>query len=261
MGLPRVKSGDPLRGAITADGWNALGRLLDADQRGGRGGPGPHAIGGAGHPGVILVRNDTGEDRDRFQIVGLGGPVFTPTDNESDFFNGGWALKGELPDVELHAGKFGVLLEPCLANGFAHCLIHGLALCRLEVPDDTTTIESADIDDGDATHLIDGDAAKVLWHEPGDPTPADKWAIVLLGGGAGARIARARLTADLAWEGSATAVYRTGAPGSVVDGTATITVYDDLLNTGDDPLLSGSKVIIAQFDGHWWVIAVSCPAS
>jgi len=81
------------------------------------------------------------------------------------------------------------------------------------------------------------------------------------GGGGGGLLRRARLTADLAWEGSATAVYRTGAPGSVVDGTATITVYDDLLNTGDDPLLSGSKVWIAFLDGYWWVFAVSCPAS
>lgn len=257
--LPRVQPGDPIKGALTAEGFNALGQLLEREQQGQLGWRRHQGHGGAGQAGVILVRNDTGAARNRFEIVGLGAPIFTPTDNESEFVNG-WALKGALPDVGVHDGKFGILLEPCLASGFAHCLIDGLGLCKLEVPNAATTVGTADIDDGDATHLIAGSGAQVLWHEPGAAGPSDKWAIVRLGAGA-VQLARARLTADLAWGGSATAVFRSGPPGSVVDGTATITVYDDLLNSGDSPLLTGSKIIIAKFEGYWWVIAVVCPGA
>lgn len=82
-----------------------------------------------------------------------------------------------------------------------------------------------------------------------------------LAAGAIAQLKRATLLTDLAWGGSATAVLRAGPPGGVVPSSEQLTVYDDLLNPGDDDLVAGSNVVIARFDGYWWVIAVVCPAS
>ena len=75
------------------------------------------------------------------------------------------------------------------------------------------------------------------------------------------QLKRGVLTADLAYGGSATCNLRAGPPGDVEETGEELTVYDDLLNAGDDDLLTGGKVVIARFDGYWWVIAVVCPGS
>jgi len=35
--------------------------------------------------GIVLVRNESGEDRERFDVLGIQGPVITPTDNADEW--------------------------------------------------------------------------------------------------------------------------------------------------------------------------------
>ena len=82
--LRKVRPGDPL--AIPAATFNAF---VDAAQdyrnrqhRQER--PIPPAGDGSG---TIRVKNASGADRDRFAVLGLDVPVFTPTDNLEGFKN------------------------------------------------------------------------------------------------------------------------------------------------------------------------------
>ena len=59
---------------------------------------------------TVLLKNDSGYDRGRFDVLGIDGPVLTPTDSLETFTNG-IALVGVTPTAT-HAGKFAVLVEP-----------------------------------------------------------------------------------------------------------------------------------------------------
>ncbi len=64
---------------------------------------------------MVLIKNASGADRARFEILGTNAPVFTPTDNLDEFRNR-VALSGVVPTAANHWGKFVVLAEP-IRNG------------------------------------------------------------------------------------------------------------------------------------------------
>ena len=74
--LRKVKPGDPL--AIPAEAFNAFidaARDVQSRRLAQRQGAQP-----AQDPGttVVLVRNDSGADRDRFDVLGIAGPLISP---------------------------------------------------------------------------------------------------------------------------------------------------------------------------------------
>jgi hypothetical protein len=106
--MNKVKPGDPL--VIPAPTFNTfvdaandfLARRHDRFQ-----GSRPAAR----HSGIVLVRNDSGADRARFDLLGIEGPVIAPAYNLEALVN--WrALTGITPTAADHTGKFVVLLEP-----------------------------------------------------------------------------------------------------------------------------------------------------
>jgi hypothetical protein len=64
--------------------------------------------------GIVLIRNDSGADRQRFDVLGVQGPLVRPTDN-AEVFEDRVTFKGVQPKRR-HTGRFAVLLEP-LADG------------------------------------------------------------------------------------------------------------------------------------------------
>ncbi|RJQ82501.1 MAG: hypothetical protein C4519_07805, partial [Desulfobacteraceae bacterium] len=60
---------------------------------------------------MVIVKNASGADRARFEILGINTPVITPTDNLDQFLNRP-ALSGVVPTAANHWGKFVVLAEP-----------------------------------------------------------------------------------------------------------------------------------------------------
>jgi len=100
--------------------------------------------------GIVLVRNDSGADRERFQVLGIDGPAISPDDNLEEFQNRA-VLKGKTPKHDDHLGRFVVLLEPVRSNqiGLAYC--DGVCPARIDVEDEDH--EFADIKDDDATAL------------------------------------------------------------------------------------------------------------
>jgi len=54
--------------------------------------------------GIVLIRNESGADRERFDVLGVAGTIVKPSDN-ADAFKERVALKGATPGTE-HIGRF-----------------------------------------------------------------------------------------------------------------------------------------------------------
>ncbi|MBI5724850.1 MAG: hypothetical protein HZA50_12895 [Planctomycetes bacterium] len=128
--------------------------------------------------GVILVRNDSGSDRSRFDILGISGPLFTPTDDVDSFKNNQPALAGTTPNSDNHKGKFVILLEPVESGKIGRAIIDGLAIAKINVTDATHLF--AEVNNGDCSMLksIQSGTARIVWKESGT---GQKWALVRLG--------------------------------------------------------------------------------
>jgi len=82
--LTKVKTGDSL--VISAADYNAfIDAALDLRKRQLDQGRSPKL--NQRENGLVLVKNDSGSDVNRFHILGLNGPIFTPTDDLDAFKN------------------------------------------------------------------------------------------------------------------------------------------------------------------------------
>ncbi|MCX5673925.1 MAG: hypothetical protein NTX87_02855 [Planctomycetota bacterium] len=128
-------------------------------------------------PGVVLVRNDSGEDCDCFAVLGIDGILYTPTDNEEGFKDRP-ALKGDTPTAPDHRGKFVVALQPIASGKLGRCAATGIVPVQIAVTDEDHRF--ADISDGSRNTLASAPsgAARILYQESGTGT---KWGLVLVG--------------------------------------------------------------------------------
>lgn len=130
--------------------------------------------------GTILVRNDSGGNRDRFDVLGLGAPLIAPDENETEFA-ARVAMSGYLPAAGYY-GRPAVLLEPLAAGAVGRAQVSGA--CPARVYARHSHHWYADIKSGDATQLetnIIG-SVSILWAEAGETYPETRWALVLLHG-------------------------------------------------------------------------------
>lgn len=172
--LRKVKSGDLLR--IPAGTYNAFVNAAE-DFRARQRSQGREAQAGHVSSGIVLVRNNSGSDCDRFGVLGIDGPIINPADNEQAFKNRR-ALKGVTPAIASHFGKFVICLEP-IANGkIGQAMVSGVCVVKVSVQN--ASDRYADVENGQLLRLKSGPigAAVILWHETGTGL---KWAIVSLG--------------------------------------------------------------------------------
>ena len=170
-GMKKVHSGDPLD--IPAATFNTfidsardfLARQNDTSRQHGR---------DLRSSGIILVKNVSGGDRERFHILGIKEPVISASDNEDQFKNR-VALKGETPSEDDHTGRFVILLEPLKSDGIGMAMALGICPVKLTVDNEDHTY--ADVKDGEASTLQSGfsGSAQILWKEEGT---GEKWAVV-----------------------------------------------------------------------------------
>jgi len=114
--------------------------------------------------GIVLVRNESGADRERFDVLGVAGTIVNPIDN-ADAFKERVALKGTTPGTE-HAGRFAVLLEPLVANEIGRACVDGVCVVKVEMVDEAHVF--AEVSPGDPSKLKSGTAgsAALLWIQP-----------------------------------------------------------------------------------------------
>lgn len=178
-GMKKVRSGDPL--VIPATAYNAF---IDAAQdfRARTANLGQQATPVSRSSGIVMVKNESGADRARFDVLGLGEPLFLPdgpAGAERSFMNA-VAFRGVTPDAMEHEGKFVVLLEPIAADAVGRACISGITVARLRVDDGTKTYTEAEIIDQDEVALGPkvGGSVDVLWHQA---QAGDVWAVVRIG--------------------------------------------------------------------------------
>lgn len=174
----KVKPGAPLH--LRAEDWNAAMDAAQAHRAGPRAAPTPRP-GVRANPNLVLVRNQSGSDQDRFAVLGIDAPIIGPTDNENQFTSR-VGLDGVTPAEGTHEGRFVVLAEPIADGKIGRAWINGIAVAKVWVP---WGIESGDdgyaeIADGDTDNLWCGPtgSARILWKPAGY---FEQWAVIRFG--------------------------------------------------------------------------------
>ena len=174
--LKKVQTGQAL--VIPAAAYNAfVDAALDYRQRASRVGQGARPA--FRQASIVLVRNDSGSDRERFDVLGVGVPVIDPVDGE-ETFKERVALAGVVPESGAHEGLFVVLAEPLAAGAIGHAFAAGVCPVRIDVPDEEGDCRFAEVAGGVTANLVtqpQGSAA-ILWRAGGTGV---QWAVVRLG--------------------------------------------------------------------------------
>lgn len=151
------------------------------------GGPGTAREADLNH-GVFSCKNATGADQGEYAVVGLDGPMLTPTENLDEFKNR-TPLKGILPNVAAHAGKWGVFLNAIATNGISPLCASGVAPVRVYVTATTDkfcdVIEKRTVAGEDCYLGTGGSGEQLMWLDPTASVSTIAWAIVRIGGGGG----------------------------------------------------------------------------
>lgn len=172
-----VRPGDPLH--IPATTYNAM---VDAAQanRNRRMNLAPH---GAGFESLFIhVSNQTGKTLQRFDVVGLDGPLET---KNLEVFKQEIILKGVVPKKE-HKGKFAVLLEDAAAQMCVRACVYGVTIAKIKVDSEEGSneqkhIKFCDVTENETGYLTSGGSgAEVLWS---DESTRNRWAIIRIGSG------------------------------------------------------------------------------
>lgn len=208
---------------------------------------------------IISVRNDSGQDANKFDVLGIAEPIIDPDDNLSQFKER-VALVAGMP-TEL--GKFGICIEPIADGKMGRVQVSGICLARIVVDPDHYVPYRVDVS-GNTRYLVSNamGSAFILWHGAAIPDDEDdaKWIIVRLGNPPPNVIA-GKLDGTLNPGSSATLsiwIPDENSPGVRIDSTENVTVYDWLLESGQT-VASGKKVFAAYVDGRYEVIAAACP--
>jgi hypothetical protein len=178
--LKKVQAGDPL--VISAGAYNEFCDAAKAAKAGAMS-QGSAAGNGTGfNPSIVLVKNNSGADRDRFDVLGIDAPLFTFSDSDKEFKTRP-SLKGVSPTLADHLGKFVILLEPVASGKIGRAAISGLVPCKVKIESGQSSLQYADIEADTMTRLIlsSGGTAQVLWKVSDEP--GDQWALVRLGAG------------------------------------------------------------------------------
>jgi hypothetical protein len=174
-----VTSGERFRPSARA--WNALMKLAQAYEGGGMDPTGMSAL-GLSNPAPVLVRNDSGADRDEFEVLGIDGALVLPSDGDmpASQFKTVLAVKGVTPVDPDHLGRFVILAGPVKAGAIGRGYLAGACPAKIDVPDEDVERPFAEIDDGVSGSLkaVRCGSAGILWREGGTGV---QWAIVRLG--------------------------------------------------------------------------------
>lgn len=182
-------SQNPLRKSVPGDALplsvrtqrHAADAARDTIRRtfGARGIQTPGAFSKTAQTGIILVENNTGVDQDFLAVYGVDEPIILPSEN-ADTFKSEATIKGVIPTINEHLGKFVVALEP-IANGLVgRAVVSGVTIAIVNVLDVGHTF--AEVRDGETSTLesATSGAAVILWRESGT---GEKLAIVRIGAG------------------------------------------------------------------------------
>lgn len=260
----KVNPGDPIQ--IPAPVWNTI---LDSIKSGTGFG------GGSGPPGtrqatIIRVKNESNTDLGRNKVIGLGGPIFTPTQSEDAFLRE-VTFRGETLSNSSHQRRYAVTLDPMKMGRVGRAYVAGVCQVKVDLRDPSH--EFANMNNGTADHLVSSrhGHAQILWCEADEGyygyDSGIMWAIVRLGVTMSC-IAIGKAHGDISARGGTT--YGSGevdlyrGVGNSEDGPVErITVANasgDTQGAYGAGILDGKYVSVAwDADGTPWVAPLECP--
>lgn len=231
MPYERVSSGQKFRSTPfhQSSFMNDAIDLVNSANEGRSGKPGPDVF-GLQNLSIVKVRNDTGADRARGEVVQLGAYLLDVIDPRRPWFEGN--------TVAAPAFKLAVLRAPLKEDKIGEAQIAGVAVARVNVLD------------VDHTHAVPVASSHVLNScdfgpfELLSPPDGEDEQDILVRVAAPIEESRLELTESLSAGGDADGKYLIHSAGSWSDSGRTYTVYDSL---GSLIATSGKKVI-AQWD-------------
>lgn len=170
MTFKRLKSGEPLDGAISASTWNAMVDLLAAV------GPDLQAYGSAlsnGSRVIVQIKNDTGAPLAPYQVVGLTAPVVAPTVNLTTFQQS-ICFSARVPN-KTDSDRFAIVASAIPSGEIGPAVLAGVLPVQIQMAQ--SWHRGAKSIDGDVTKLrsTSGGGARILWVQGGTGL---KWALV-----------------------------------------------------------------------------------
>lgn len=204
---------------------------------------------------LIYVRNDSGDDRDQYEILGIDEPVILPDDNLFAFQQGP-CFKGLEPTTADHFSKFAVLQQALKQDEIGIALLYGMTPVLVDAGIDAE--QYADVKNTDCTKLQGRPfgAARIVWKDSGN---GDQWAWVhilpptsplVLGVTSGGITA---LSGSTPGTGTVTIWKKSGS--SIVTTSRTQTAYS--LAGYDIPTLTKVKMH-ADSAGNLWIVWNDC---
>jgi hypothetical protein len=242
-----VLRGQPLR--LAAEQVNSLNSLMRVNT-GFNSGPVdiPQAA-----KNVILCRNSSGADVDRWGVLEISGVVFDPGDGASAeaTFQSTPCVTGVTPTDS--SKPFVIAVEPIASGAIGRVSVAGVVQCKLDVA--AAGDVTAGAKSGSLTELKTGSGpARIIWKQGG--TGGGKWALVAIGGGesgGGPRLG----TVSATWAKGATAtVTQIKADGSALSPTVAFTATNHFAAV---TVASGTKKVLCVFVGdRWLLVAAEC---
>jgi hypothetical protein len=118
-------------------------------------------------PELFPIFNNSGQDLDRSNIIGIDSPAADPTVNLARFRNQ-IAFVGSLPVAPTHYSSWGVIWAPVKNGAWGLVQLTGTAAVQVDITD--TTHYNAGITSGDPTHLTSGQIAVARMVPPSSST-------------------------------------------------------------------------------------------
>lgn len=177
--MDKVNVGDPLK--IPAQTFNAFidaARYVQKRQTGAAAQQ-PKAS------GEIIIKNMTGQDVGLYDVVGLGTNVYDPDDEDhlpkiaSEII-----LEGELPDPELHAGKWALCLERIPDGKAGRALVSGVSPARITLANVDHEFVDVQADEVQLKSCAAG-SGRILWVQDYDGSGSGEidepnlWAVIM----------------------------------------------------------------------------------
>jgi hypothetical protein len=208
-------------------------------------------------PGIIKVRNLTGQGCDRYSILSVGSPIIAPSQNLQQFKNQ-LAFNAVEPYAPISNFRYAILAEPLADEAIGRATLAGPSVVRMDVI--STTHQYANPVAGQVGYLRSDQTGlfRILWKESGTGL---KWAVV---------IAEPRYPDELGTPAVVFQLTTALAAGVNQTATATVTTTSDVANfpagtvitvynTGQMVGLLGATGVAVQFAGVWWVVDLNQP--